>query len=210
MFKYDENKIQEGLRIISQIEPTSQSTSRAVDKIRRALTAEVQIDSNTGIWRIIMRSPITKLAAAAVIIIAVLAGIYFITGKPPAVTCCAWAQIADKVAQIKTCVCWTHMKQSGGLAAETEIDSKIYISSDYGYRIDTFAGGKTIQQMYMATDDNAAVIVTPSQKKYMRMVLNDEVLAATKNMDPRAFVTQFAFGDIGSAKGSRKRHNKRC
>jgi hypothetical protein len=199
MFKYDENKIQEGLRIISQVEPSSESTSRAVDKVRRTLTGETNIDSNNRMWRIIMRSPITKLAVAAVVIIAAGLAIHYFAGEGTQ-KCCAWTQIADKVAQFKTCVCWTHMKLSGGLAAGPEVDSKIYISSGYGYRIDTFADGNIIQQAYMATDYNAMIIVTPPQKKYRRMVLTDEALAAAKNTDPRVFVTQFAFGTLGHQK----------
>ena len=53
-------------------------------------------------WRIIMKSPIIKLAAAAVIVIAALAGIYFITGKTPAVTCCAWADIIRPIMDART------------------------------------------------------------------------------------------------------------
>jgi hypothetical protein len=49
-----------------------------------------------------MKSPITKLAAAAVIIIAVLAGIYFLTGKTPAVTCCVWADIIRPIMDART------------------------------------------------------------------------------------------------------------
>lgn len=149
-----------------------------------------------------MKSPITKFAVAAIIIVAVLAGIYFITGRTPTVTCCAWAQIADKVAQIETCVCWTHMKILGGLAPDTELDFKLYISKDYGYRMDSFVDGNIMQQIYMASDDNAMVVVMPSQKKYMRMVLSDEMLAATagRKIDPRPFVTQFAFGTLDEQK----------
>jgi outer membrane lipoprotein-sorting protein len=161
------------------------------------LLARAKRQSSTSIhplsvWRIIMKSRITRLAAAAVIVIAVLAGIYFITGKPPAVTYCAWAQIADKVAQIKTCVYRTHTKMYSKPGVETEIESKTYISSVYGYRTDAFTDGKITQQTYMSSDNNAIVLVMPSQKKYMRLVLTDEQLAATKSMDPRALVTNIA------------------
>ena len=140
-----------------------------------------------------MKSPITKLAAAAIIIIAVLAGIYLITGRTPSVTCCAWAQIADRVAQIKTCVYWQHIDQSDIPTSDMEVDTKMYISSDYGYRMDTFVGGNIMQQMYMVNDTNAAVLVMPSQKKYIRMALNDERMPKIKTLDPRTFVTQFVF-----------------
>ena len=74
-----------------------------------------------------------------------------------------------------------------------EVDTKMYISSDYGYRMDTFVGGNIMQQMYMVNDTNAAVLVMPSQKKYIRMALNDERMPKIKTLDPRTFVTQFVF-----------------
>jgi hypothetical protein len=197
MFKYDENKIQEGLRIISQIEPTSKSTSRAVDKIRRTLAAEVQIDSNTGIWRIIMRSPITKLAAAAVIIIAVLAGIYFITGKPPAVTCCAWAQIADRVAQFKTCVYRQHIQRSGETIGQKQFETKIYTSSDYGHRTETTIDGNLMLQ-YVNPKEKVIVTMLMWGKKYTRAVLTDEMADMMKKEthDPRDMLTKLMSGQF--------------
>jgi hypothetical protein len=190
MFKYDENKIQEGLRIISQIEPSSQSTSRAVDKIRRTLAGEVQLDSNTKMWRIIMSSPIMKLAVAAVVIIAVLTGIYFITGKPPAVTCCAWAQIADRVEQIKTCICRLHVRQTSGPQNIPQVESDVFISSDYGSRIDIYIGGILMRQTYTIPKENVIITLLPLSKKYMRTNFSDEDMPKLKQQcqDPRDMV----------------------
>ena len=157
-----------------------------------------------NIWRIIMRSPITKLAMAAVIIIAVLVGIYVITGKTPVVTCCAWAQIADKVAQIKTCIYNMHLRQSGGPLGQKvqEVESKIYISSDYGQRIETSLDGNVFQQVYVMADSNAEVLVMPSEKKYMRLVLTGDTQSKLKAQmqDPRDTITKFMTGpfkDLG-------------
>ena len=86
-----------------------------------------------------MRSPITKLAVAAVIIIAVGLAIHYFAGEGTQ-KCCAWAQIADKVAQIKTCVYRLHITQTGGPVGQTgqQGEGKVYISSDYGYRTKAF------------------------------------------------------------------------
>jgi hypothetical protein len=53
-------------------------------------------------WRLVMKNRLAQLAAAAVIIIAVLAGVYFFTGRPPAVTCCVWADIIRPIMDAQT------------------------------------------------------------------------------------------------------------
>ena len=49
-----------------------------------------------SIWRTIMKSPITKLAAAAVIIIAVLIGVHYLGGSMDGTTV-AWAQVVEQI-----------------------------------------------------------------------------------------------------------------
>jgi len=148
-----------------------------------------------GIGRIIMRSPITKLAVAAVIVIAVLAGIYFLTGKTPEVTCCAWAQIADKVQQTKTCICKMQLKTNMP-QGQTEQQAELLLSADYGFRMDTYMDGNLAMQIFMKLDEKKMVTVMPSQKKYMRIELTEENLAETKKkiLDPREMVQGFMTG----------------
>ena len=154
--------------------------------------------SHLNFWRLVMKNRLAKLAAAAVIIIAVLTGIYFITGKTPEVTCCAWAKIADKVAQIKTCVYNMHVQQSGGLFGQKsqQIESKVYVSSDYGQKIVTYLDGNEFQQVYVMADGNAEVLVMPTEKKYMRLVLTEETQSKLKSQmqDPRDTITKFMTG----------------
>jgi outer membrane lipoprotein-sorting protein len=170
---------------------------QAVQTLKSQATRKPHPRRLLDLGRIIMRSPITKLAIAATIIIAVFAGIYFITGKPPAVTCCAWAQIADKVAQFKTCVYSQHIQQSGGTIGQKgqQFEAKIYISSDYGYKSETTIDGKMFQS-YMNPGKKVMIMLMPSEKKYMRMVLTDEMLGQMEKemQDPRDMVTKFMSG----------------
>jgi hypothetical protein len=156
-----------------------------------------QVKQGVNVWRIIMKSPITKLAAAAVIIIAVLAGIYFITGKTPSVTCCAWAQIADKVEQLKTCVCSMRVKQTGGPQGTQDVKGTMYISSDYGNRMDTYADGNLAMQAFVLPSEKVIISVMPQAKKYMRMLLTDDYMAKMKKQgqDPRDMVRGFMSGE---------------
>jgi hypothetical protein len=169
----------------------------AANTLERTASA-ANLAARLSLWRTSMRNPITKLAAAACIIIAVVAGIYFITGKTPEVTCCAWAQIADKVAQIKTCVYRMHIQQSGGLFGQKgqAVESKIYISTNYGQKIETSLDGNVFQQVYVMADGNAEVLVMPSEKKYMRLVLirDTQSKIKTQMQDPRDTITKFMTG----------------
>lgn len=73
MSKNDENQIDHRLKILSQIEPSSKATNRAIQQVRDTLVNKEKTRQCTGIriWRNIFKSPITKCAAAAVLLIAV-------------------------------------------------------------------------------------------------------------------------------------------
>ena len=71
MSKIDDNQIHDRLKILSQIEPSSESTDRAVQRTRETLLNKDNVHQYTGttIWRNIFRNPIIKFAAAAVLMI---------------------------------------------------------------------------------------------------------------------------------------------
>ena len=73
MSKNDENKIDHRLKILSQIEPSSKVTNRAIQRARDTLVNKEKSQQHVSsrIWRNIFKSPITKFAAAAVLLIAV-------------------------------------------------------------------------------------------------------------------------------------------
>ncbi len=72
MSKIDENQIRRHLKTLSQIEPTSEATDRAMEQIRAALVGkqEKRDNKSTSVWPV-MKRPIAKLAAAAMLLIAV-------------------------------------------------------------------------------------------------------------------------------------------
>ena len=182
-----------------KINPSAELDARVNSAIDKALAQRNQFDSadyKPGIWRIIMRSPITKLAMAAVVIITVGLAIHYFAGEGTQ-KCCASAQIADKVAQIKTCVYNMHIQQSGGPIGQKgqQIESKVYMSSDYGQRIETYLNGNVMQEVYVPADGNAMISVMPSEKKYMRMVLgNYQAKMKSQMQDPRDAITKFMTG----------------
>jgi ABC-type uncharacterized transport system fused permease/ATPase subunit len=72
MSKIEENEILRRLKLLSQIEPTSKGTEQAIKKTRSALADKEnrRQNSRTKIWSKIFKSNLSKLAAAAVLLIA--------------------------------------------------------------------------------------------------------------------------------------------
>ena len=79
MSKIDDNQINDRLKILSQIEPSSESTGRAVQRARDALLNKDNTHQNASqtILRNIFTNPIIKFAAAAVLMI----GLGYIGGR---------------------------------------------------------------------------------------------------------------------------------
>jgi hypothetical protein len=71
MSKIDDNQIHDRLKTLSQIEPSPESTGRAVQRTRDALLNKenVRQSAEATIWRNIFKNPIIKFAAAAVLMI---------------------------------------------------------------------------------------------------------------------------------------------
>ena len=72
MSKINENEILQRLKLLSKIEPTTKATEQAINKTRSALTDKENRRQNSRpkIWSTIFKSNISKLAAAAVLLIA--------------------------------------------------------------------------------------------------------------------------------------------
>jgi hypothetical protein len=81
MSKMNDAELRRRLERLSQVQPSPQATSRAMDRVRQTLTDSNRLQARKSIGRIIMNSKWTKLAAAAVIVVAVLLGFHFI-GSP--------------------------------------------------------------------------------------------------------------------------------
>jgi len=73
MSKIDENKIEHKLKVLSQIEPNSKATGRAIQRARESLINENKSrqSASENKWQAVFKSPMTKLVAAAVILITV-------------------------------------------------------------------------------------------------------------------------------------------
>jgi tetratricopeptide (TPR) repeat protein/outer membrane lipoprotein-sorting protein len=148
----------------------------------------------------IMKSHITKLAAAAIIIVAILIGLPFFSSNGSSV---ALADVLARVEQAHAYMYRTKMTMTGSMVSgepdrKREMEGTVTISNDYGMKmemttIDANSGAEeTSQQMYVIPDKRTAISLMPKHKKYMRMEFTDDLIARMKkqNNDPREMIKQ--------------------
>jgi outer membrane lipoprotein-sorting protein len=161
-----------------------------------------------NVWRIIMRSRISKLAAAAVIILVVLAGLPFVGKKEQGVVL---ANVLDRVEQAKAFMyklkISTTRDITTGIPGDHEV--AVTVSTEYGIKwemdvIDPNTGEKMTQLLYILPDQKMGVGLMPDRKQYMRMELDDDWLVRMKkqNNDPREVIKQIMsckYTELGSS-----------
>jgi outer membrane lipoprotein-sorting protein len=152
---------------------------------------------SVGIGRILMKSPIVKVAVAAVVIIACLTGVFMFSRTSGV----ALADVLNRIEQISVYMYQMSMDMSGQVVAGRPVDQEMHttilVSQDNGMKMITEmlvpGSGKTIQQeMYMLPQEKVMISLIPGQKKYMQIELDDKLIEQTRqqNNDPRFMVQQ--------------------
>ncbi|MHC4175168.1 MAG: hypothetical protein ACYST5_19840 [Planctomycetota bacterium] len=148
------------------------------------------------IWRTIMKSRILKLAAAALIFIAVLAGLPFITNDTGVVL----ADVLEKVQQAQVFMYKMKMTMTGNMmpgmtTGLTDIDYTVTISNKYGMKMEmetTVEKSKTkIHNItYLLPKQMKIISLLPDKKQYMEMNFDEDYVAKAKQQsnDPREII----------------------
>ncbi len=145
-----------------------------------------------SVWRITMRSPITKLAIAAVLVIVCLMGMMMWKGTSSGV---ALANVLAQVQQISAYMYQMTMtvdaKGLPGRSGPQNIDGDILIAQNHGMKIrlnitDPKSGKVVRQEQYVLPEEKALISVAPDEKQYVRMDLDDTMLERIRkqNNDP--------------------------
>jgi outer membrane lipoprotein-sorting protein len=147
------------------------------------------------IWSTIMKSRITKLAAAAVIIIAILAALPFLNNGGHSITL---AGVIDQMNKTNAYMYTLEMKITGKLmpiAQESKI--RVVVSDEYGMKwyvdmIDPNSSKTTTQVIYVVPEQKMVVTLMPETKQYIRMPFGVAILERMKqqNNDPRVIIKQ--------------------
>ena len=162
-----------------------------VEMHKRTLTAVLKAHAETqktkmaseqqNIWRIIMRSPITKIAAAAVIIVSIVAGIHYFGGSTESVV---WADVVRPILTARTVV-FNLITGEG----ENVPTTRVMNMGTQRVRIEVLsADGKTVQVIVIDYDTFRMLQLIPSKKTAVVIDLKDlpeepeNVLEELRNM----------------------------
>lgn len=193
MSEINEKEIERRFENISKFEISPEVTANDLERVRETLTDQMSRQQPGGqkIWRIIMKSRITKYAAAAVIIVAVLIGINQFGGSIGGAGV-AWGNVLEYVQHVSTVVFRvTVVSTVTGKDKPVEAQKAVYLSSKYGTRGDMYVNDKIVSMEYMAAGENVVIMVVPEEKKYLQFVLPPDKAKQRHEMsDPRQMVMQ--------------------
>jgi len=145
----------------------------------------------------IMKSKITKFAAAAAVVIVVLAVLPFLSKDGSGVVL---ADVLERIEQTQAFMYKMNMKMTGSMgpimpAMDLDMEMTMLISRDFGIKTETITvdghtGKKSTCTVYVIPHKGIAVTLIPDKKKYMQEEFDDDLLAKMKqeNKDPREII----------------------
>lgn len=139
-------------------------------------------------WRIIMNNRMTKLAAAAVIVIGVFVGfgIFTETGSV------SWAQVRQQVAAVRAVMYKAKVNATeNGQPFQLQIEATL--ADEHGTRMDTYMDKQLIGRSFTLADKKTHIYIMPAQKKYIEVELTEKI--RIENGDPKLIVEAFLKGD---------------
>ncbi len=145
------------------------------------------------IWRVIMKSTITKLAVAAAVFIACLIGLSLWRGTGSGIA------LADVLARVEQAKAFRYRVVTGE-DPNKERRRTCLISQEYGSKttqeeLDPNGGWKTVGENYLSPDKKSAIIIRHKEKRYTRIEYDDVTAERTAFRmwmmsinDPRTFL----------------------
>jgi len=191
MSEIDEKEIERRFEAISQFEPGPELTAGDLKRLRQNLSGKMskKQSAQQNVWRIIMNSRISKLAAVAAVIIVAALLINFQSSTSGV----AWGALVEKIGRIETVVyhLTANVKMEGLPQGQTpKTETIAYYSSEYGTRVENYINDQLSFTMYLNPKENVYVTVMSEEKKFMRIIdrSSDELKQIAEKDDPRAMV----------------------
>ena len=136
-----------------------------------------------NMWRIIMKSRITKIAAAMIILVIIVLHQFnsSING-----TSIVWADVAERLEKVSSYKAQARraLTETGQEEPFFECDIMRYFSPGHGSVEESYEDGKLVMLAYCSISEKAALIVFPQNKMYWRFDLNEELLSVVEYINP--------------------------
>jgi len=139
----------------------------------------------------IMKSQITKIAAAILIVLAVFT-ISQLGGSGV-----LWAEVAERVDSVKSFVYRMTINMNISESEQVQqMDIFVYSDVDYASRIENYVNGELSLIILMNFQENSFVTIIPGEKKYLELPLTQENIDEnTTKQDPRQIIRQMLMAD---------------
>ena len=139
-------------------------------------------------WRIIMNTKMSKLAAAAVIVLGVFVGFGIFTETSSV----SWAQVRQQVAAVKAVIYKAKINATeNGQPFQLQIEATL--ADEHGTRMDAYMGEQLLERSFTLADKKTQIIIFPAKKKYIEVELTEK--NRIENGDPKLIVEAFLKGD---------------
>jgi outer membrane lipoprotein-sorting protein len=179
-------------RLIKNLNDTTnaQMDERVLADVLRALAESEKTTSASTkptIGRIIMKSPITKLAVAAAVIAVVVLGLVEFIGTSGS-SGVVWAEVAQKV-QASRGVKF-RSKEIVNWRDDAPDYTMNYLSSTYS-RLDSYKGDQIIKTIYDDYNTKTVILVDYFHKSYVKMTFDEKIQQSNFLIDPNSMVQRF-------------------
>jgi hypothetical protein len=142
------------------------------------------------LFEYLAKSRITKLAAAAVIVVGILFATNIIGNGSV-----AWGEVLDNIHKVGAFTYRMKLNIVGMIGEKENLELEVegWISEENGIRTNTYTKGKLRSKGYLSISDQVAITLIPDQKKYLRMRLTDELFEKLQGefYDPRKLLEEF-------------------
>jgi hypothetical protein len=137
-----------------------------------------------NIWRIIMKSKITRWAAAA-IFVAVIIGLHQFRISIDG-TSIVWADVAERLEKVSSFKARAHrvFTEVGKDEPILKCDVFRYFSPVHGSMERQYIDGKLEMLSYGLFSEKLIIFVLPQSKQYFRLEINEEILSIIEYMNP--------------------------
>lgn len=155
-------------------ESISSEICRAVDETE---------SRNSGTFGAIFKVRLTKLAAAAIIVAAILGLHQF--GSSIRGTGIAWADVAERLGKVRSYKALAD-RALGEVGEEPFYQCEIlrHFSPDHGAVEESYVDGELVMLAYTLFSETSALIVFPQSKQYFRFDLNEELRSLVEFVNP--------------------------
>jgi hypothetical protein len=142
------------------------------------------------IMEFLSKSQITRMAAAAVVIVAVLFALNIFSDSSV-----AWGEVLKNIHKVRAFSYRMKINMFKLLdeQSDVQLEAQSCISEEYGSRTISYRDGKLRMIECVSIPNRVYIGLIPSGKKYLRMTLTDELWEKTRkdHCDPRKLVEEF-------------------